>query len=110
MPARPKLDPTRVLDAVDAGRLEWRKHCLQRMVERGISQKAMLNAIRLGNVIEDNPEDMPFPTALFLGWNEGDPIHVVVSFDEENDRVYVVTVYEPDMFTFAPDHRTRRRP
>jgi hypothetical protein len=95
--------------AVRRGRIEWRKHSLQRFAERGIKQKVVIDALLTGEVIEDYPEDRPFPSALFLGFPRGNPLHVVAAFDEIDNLVYIVTAYVPSRESFLNDYRTRRK-
>ena len=61
-----------------------------------------------GEIIEDYPDDKPFPTALFLGWFQGEPFHVVSGFDSLSAYCFVITVYRPDLNHFEPDYKTRR--
>ena len=80
------------------------------MLRRGISRKVVHSAILNGERIEDYPADWPLPSALFLSWNNERPIHVVVAFDKLAQIVYIVTAYEPTLYHFESDFRTRKRP
>ena len=68
--------------AVQAGRLEWQRHVLERMAQRDISQQDVLKILLNGQIIEDYPSDWPFPSALILGWRGKNPLHAVVSFNK----------------------------
>jgi len=46
------------------------------LAEREIRQAAVLEVLQAGARIEDYPEDVPYPSALLLGWVEGKPLHV----------------------------------
>jgi len=59
------IDITSLRKAIRQGRLEWRKHVLQRLAERGISQKSVLAVLLSGERIEDDPDDKPFPALYF---------------------------------------------
>jgi len=48
-------------------------------------------------------------SCLLFSIIENKPIHVVLSFDETNKKVYIITVYEPTMDEFLEDFKTRRR-
>lgn len=91
--------------AISENKFEWRRHALQRMAERGIRQVEVLEVLLNGELIEDYPDDKPFPSALFLGHPRGRPLHVVVAFDEKGFWAY----YEPSLNHFEPNFRTRRR-
>jgi len=86
----------------------WKKHALVRMMERGISREWVRQAILTGKVIEDYQFDKPFPSYLICSLSP-DPLHVVTSYDEQNDRLYVITVYQPDLEHFESDYITRRK-
>ncbi|MDA0838587.1 MAG: DUF4258 domain-containing protein [Planctomycetota bacterium] len=103
------FDLAKFREAVVAGRIEWRKHVLQRLAERSILQRVAVEVLRTGDRIEQYAGDRPFPSALFLGYNAGKPYHVVAAFDEANTQVYVITAYEPSLDVFEPDYRTRRK-
>jgi hypothetical protein len=104
------LDVDQLRRAISAGRIEWRKHVLQRMAERGISQQALLDVLLRGERIRDYPDDQPFASALFLGYTAGWPLHVVAACDEANCRAYIITAYRPSLELFEPDLKTRRKP
>ncbi len=62
--------------------LVYRVHALRRMAERAIRDEQVQHVISAGKVIEDYPQDRPYPSRLLLGWVEGRPIHVVVAAAE----------------------------
>lgn len=94
--------------AIRDGRIEWQKHSLERMLERGISRLQVKQAILDGKAIEEYPDDSPYPSALFFGWCDGVPLHVVVAYDAQAGFGYIITAYIPDLEHFAPDFTTRR--
>jgi len=94
--------------ALAPGRFDWRRHVLERLAERGIDQAAVVGVLTSGECIEDYPEDEPYPSALFMGWAHGTPLHVVAALDGQHDWAYIITAYEPDPEHFEPDYRTRR--
>lgn len=78
------------------------------MFERGISREQVKQSIVNGSIIEEYPDDTPYPSALFLGWFEGKPLHVVAAYNAESGRLYIITAYIPDLGHFGPDYKTRR--
>ena len=110
MAAENSLNQAELRRALSVGRFEWRQHVLQRLAERGIRQAAVLEVLRAGARIEDYPENTPYPSALFLGWVDGKPLHVVVALDAQSQWAYIITAYEPDLEHFEPDYRTRKSP
>jgi len=105
------MDRDRLIEAVQNGRIEWQTHALERMMKRGITREIVKQVLLEGEMIEDYPEDKPFPTALFLGWLQGEPFHafhVVTALDSLSGYCFVITVYRPDLNHFEPDCKTRR--
>jgi len=78
-------------EAIAAGRIEWRAHALQKLAERSIRQQDVRDVLLKGERIRDYTEDRPFPSALFMGFVGGKPLHVVASSDETNKRAFVIT-------------------
>ena len=94
--------------AIEGKRIRWKKHVLQRLAERRIKQKSIIAVLLNGKCIKEYSDDNPFPSALFLGWEQENPIHVVASYDEHNDLVHIITAYIPSSEIFEPDYQTRR--
>ena len=103
------LDLGQLQESIRARRIEWRKHVLQRMAERNISQAAVLDVLLAGEKIRDYPEDKPFASALFLGYADSRPLHVVAALDEAAGQAFIVTVYEPSLEVFEADYKTKRK-
>lgn len=95
-------------DAIKEGRIEWQRHALEKMMERGISRKTVKDVLLNGEVIESYPDDKPFPSALFLGWVNNQPLHVVGSLDSMTGWCFIITAYKPDLEHFESDYQTRR--
>ncbi len=89
--------------------LVFSRHAIQQMFYRRISKKEVEAVIVYGEVIEETPDDTPFPSYLIFDFVEGKPIHVVCSYDEATDTGYVVTAYIPDPNIWSDDFRIRRQ-
>jgi hypothetical protein len=59
--------------------------------------------------IGEYSDDKPFPSALFLGYGSGKPLHVVAACDETRPMAFVITAYEPSAKIFDADNRTKRK-
>jgi hypothetical protein len=103
------LDVERLRTAVKAGRIEWQRHALERMAERGITTADVKAALVEGDRIEDYPDAYPLPAALLLGWLSDQPLHAVVAFDPVAATAYLITAYQPSPEHFESDFRTRRK-
>ena len=79
-----------------ARQLVFRVHALERMFERRITVEDVRSVVNDGEMIQNYPDDRPYPSRLVLGWRGLRPIHVVIAEDSETDTLIVVTAYEPD--------------
>ena len=78
------------------------------MNERNITVDDVMNAIDNGEIIEQYPDDFPFPSCLILGLTIHDVyIHIVVSMND--DKIYLITAYVPDTDKWEADMKTRRQ-
>ncbi len=102
------MDRNKLELALKNGNIEWQRHALERMLERGISREFVKKTLMTGKIIEDYPDDKSYPSALFLGWIEGKPFHVVVALNSIANYCYVITAYKPDLEHFKSDFKTRR--
>lgn len=83
------------------------QHSRKRMSERGVTLADIMSAIENGEIIEQYPDDFPFSSRLILGsTSDSRPLHVVASVDE--DLIYLITAYYPDMERWETDMKTRK--
>lgn len=87
----------------------FRAHALQRMFQRRIRKDAVFGILISGEVLEEYPDDLPYPSRLIMGWYEGRPLHVVAAYDSAERKEIVITVYEPDPNRWDQGLRRRRR-
>jgi len=97
-----------IRSACREGRVLWRKHALERMLERGISRERAKQVLLEGEVIASYADDCPFPSILMDSREGSDVLHVVVAFDERENMCHIVTAYRPGTKHFKDDLRTRR--
>jgi len=95
---------------MDGKRLVFRVHALKRMAERRVSESEVRHVLEKGEIIQDYPEDLPFPSRLVAGWHGDRPLHVVVAENPTEGTRIVVTVYEPDPEKWQPGFRERKQP
>ena len=83
------------------------QHGRKRLMERGISIQDILRAIESGEIIEQYPDDHPFPSCLILGTAFKRVLHIVASINEGS--IYIITTYCPDIEMWEDDWKTRRQ-
>ena len=94
---------------IEKGHVQWQRHALERIFQRGIKREDVFKVLRKGEIIEEYPNDKPWPSALFLGWVDSQPVHVVAAHSQQVQKVAIITVYEPSLEYFENDFKTRRR-
>ena len=101
------MNKSKILEALENGTIEWRKHALERMLERDISRREVKMTLKDGEIIDNYETDVPFESALFF-YIGSKPIHVVASLDEASKTIYIITAYVPSVTHFYEDLKTRR--
>lgn len=82
-------------------------HAQERLRQRGIRAKDVRNCIITGQIIEQYPDDFPFPSCLIFGYStSGKVLHVVASDEGTGSRI--ITAYFPDTTKFESDLKTRK--
>ena len=82
-------------------------HALERIRQRGIKQRDIRNCIMTGEIIEQYPDDFPFPSCLIFGIDiDGKVMHVVAS--DEGTCSRIITAYYPNTEKFENDLKTRK--
>jgi hypothetical protein len=62
MPLHAQLPAIR--KALSEGRLLWKRHALERMLERGIPRRQVKQTVIEGEIVEQYPDDYPIPSLL----------------------------------------------
>jgi len=93
---------------MSANKLMYRNHAIKRMFERGIGEADVKAVIDQGEVIQEYPDDVPYPSRLILGWCRERPIHVVAAYDSQERTDVVITVYEPDHSLWEDGFKKRK--
>ncbi|MBI4590585.1 MAG: DUF4258 domain-containing protein [Candidatus Rokubacteria bacterium] len=69
----------------------------------------VLRALEAGEIIEEYPEDKPYPSGLILGRTAaGRPLHIVCAPVTAEGKLVIITVYQPDPARWDPEFRRRR--
>lgn len=96
-----------IRELMDSGKIKWTLHALRKLQERGLYREDVYNAVCYGKIIEQYPQDYPYPSCLISGNDvSGNPLHIVVGSD--GTILYLITAYMPDIEHFDADNETRR--
>ncbi|MFQ6120498.1 MAG: DUF4258 domain-containing protein [Methanosarcinales archaeon] len=86
-----KMDIHKIQNAIKKDNVNITLHADEELANDNISDEEH------GKVIEDYPEDKPFPSCLICGKDmQGRYIHSVWAYSEEHEIAVVVTAYVPD--------------
>lgn len=89
-------------------KIDWTKHCLNRLNKRNIFVEDVKYAISNGKIIECYYDDYPYPSCLILGCNvKNEFLHIVCGIS--NDLLHMITAYYPNSSKWEEDMKTRRR-
>lgn len=93
--------------AADLKNLNFSVHSLDRLKERGIFISDVQNALMHGEIIEQYPNDYPFPSCLVIGGScGGKTMHVCCGIG--NNKIWIITAYFPATDKWESDMRTRK--
>ena len=87
--------------------VEITQHALLRFLERGIKLNDIIRSIGNGEIIEQYPDDYPFPSCLVLGLSvKNSHLHTVCGVGE--DKLWIITAYYPTLDMWQNDYKTRK--
>lgn len=90
-------------------KLRWTNHIFVRLAQRNISMEDVEAAILNGELIEDYPNDYPFPSCLIMGYRTSkDVIHVVCAPNDSRTELWLITAYIPTREKWMDDFKTRK--
>ncbi len=89
-----------IRDCFGAGKIYYSKHARDEMENEDFGEildQEVYEAVLSGKVIEDYPNDAPYPSCLIYGrTRKGRPIHLVCAYSASERLGIVITTYEPD--------------
>ena len=98
-----------IADAIRQRRLRITDHADEEAEKDQLSYDDIFVSVIQGEVIEDYPDDKPYPSCLIYGnTSSQEPVHSVWAYNQETRNAVLVTVYRPDKNRWL-DWITRRR-
>ena len=93
---------------VENSLLRWTNHMLERLLQRNISINDVKTALMNCEIIEQYPDDYPFPSCLVLGHTEAARIlHIVCG--SNGVELWLITAYFPNPIEWTEDFKQRRK-
>ncbi len=70
----------------------------------------VLEALDIGEIIEEYPDDQPYPSCLIFGHTQtARPLHIVCAPVLSEQRLIIITLYQPDPARWEADLKRRKR-
>ena len=91
------MDIQPIIDAIRDNRIRITDHADEEARADRLSSEEIFFSVSQGEVIETYPTDRPYPSCLIYGDNvDGEPVHSVWAYNQENRWAVLITVYRPD--------------
>ena len=102
------MDIDGIVEAIQHGRIRITDHADEEAQADRLTYDEILESVLHGDVIEDYPDDKPYPSCLVYGdTTNGEPVHSVWALNSENGWAVLITTYRPDPARWI-DWHTRR--
>lgn len=102
------MDIEQVIDAIRHNRLRITDHADEEAHADVLTYDEIFFSVLQGEIIEDYPDDAPYPSCLIYGETfKRQPVHSVWAYNAENRWAVLITVYRPDPARWI-EWRTRR--
>ena len=97
-----------IVDAIESNHLRITDHADEEARADHLRLEDVFFSVLRGAIIEEYPDDNPYPSCLIYGENfGGEPLHSVWAYNDENQWAVLITVYRPDPAQWI-DWRKRR--
>ena len=86
-----------IISSIRSSHVRITDHADEEAFNDDLTYEEIYSSVIQSEVIEDYPNDKPYPSCLILGKNFlGQPIHSVWAYNQENMWAVLITVYRPD--------------
>jgi hypothetical protein len=99
-----------IIESIKARKFRITDHADEEAYNDQIPLSKALDTISLGEILEQYPDDKPYPSCLiFSKLESGDPVHTVWAFNRATNSSVLITTYRPDPRKWI-DGKIRRTP
>lgn len=100
------IDLGQIAEAIRTSRIRITDHADEEAAADRISLDQALTSFASGEIIEQYPDDKPYPSCLIYSESDG-PLHSVWAYNRDTSWAVLITVYRPDPQRWI-DWRVRR--
>lgn len=98
-----------IIRAIRTGKVRITDHADEEAHNDRLPYEEIFTSVINGEIIEEYPEDKPYPSCLIYGSNfKNEPIHSVWGYNKKSEAVVLITVYRPTTDRWI-DWKTRRK-
>ncbi len=98
-----------IVSALREKRVRITDHADEEALADGLSFDEIAHSVVHGEVLEDYPDDKPYPSCLIYGDTPGgDPVHSVWAYNHDTAFAVLITTYRPDPARWIEWRRRRR--
>ena len=98
-----------ITEAIHQGRIRITDHADEEAQADHLSFDEIFISVFQGEIVEDYPNDKPYPSCLIYGDTfRKEPVHSVWAYNQNNQWAVLITVYRPDPKRWI-NWRTRRK-
>ncbi len=91
------MDIENIINSIRSSRVRITDHADEEAFDDHLTYEEIYSSVIQGNIIEDYPNDKPYPSCLIFGRNfSNKPIHSVWAYNSNNLWAVLITVYRPD--------------
>ena len=91
------MDISNIITAIKENKIKITDHADEEAQDDNLTYDEILYSVLKGKIVEDYPEDIPFPSCLISGNNfNEEPIHTVWAYNKKNGWAVLITVYRPE--------------
>ncbi|MBI5218829.1 MAG: DUF4258 domain-containing protein [Bacteroidia bacterium] len=84
-------------------------HAVKQMFQRNISVEDVKFVLLNGIIVNEYPDDRPYPSKLLFAVNNERSLHIVCSENQNENKIIVITAYEPSSDIWENDFVTRKK-
>ena len=84
-----------IAEAIRTDRIRITDHADEEAQADSVSVPKALAGVAVGEIVEQYPDDKPYPSCLIYSEYEG-PLHSVWAYNKANSWAVLITVYRPD--------------
>ena len=104
------MDINNIINAIRNKRIRITDHADEEAENDKLTFEKIYFSVFNGEIIEDYPDDKPYPSCLIYGETfSGEPVHSVWAFNEQTQWAVLVTVYRPDPDKWIEGRKRRKR-